>query len=256
LVETFGRVAHQPLGKAMIAPAAILRALGLASQQYLRRGARGGEGAPGFVAAILALAPSGLPANREVLAMDGVTVAVGARILGPWSLEMRGPDRVGVTGPNGAGKSSLLRVAMGLAAPAGGRVRRAEGKLAMLDQHVSLLDPAMSILDNFRRLNPGLDANAAHAACARFAFRNRDALQPVATLSGGERLRAGLACVLAGQSPPWLLLLDEPTNHLDMDSVEVLENALREYDGALLVVSHDSAFLDSIGVRRELALTR
>ena len=204
----------------------------------------------------IALPPSGLPANRDVLAMERVTLAAGERVLGPWSFAMRGPERVGVTGPNGAGKSSLLRVAMGLATPASGIVRRAEGRLAMLDQHVSLLDPDISILDNFRRRNPGLDANAAHAACARFAFRNRDALKAVATLSGGERLRAGLACVLAGERPPWLLLLDEPTNHLDMDSVGILEAALREYDGALLVVSHDTAFLEAIRVEREIRLPR
>jgi ATPase subunit of ABC transporter with duplicated ATPase domains len=120
----------------------------------------------------------------------------------------------------------------------------------MLDQHVTLLDAGQSILANVRRLNPALDAQAAHAACARFAFRNVDALQAVGTLSGGERLRAGLACVLAGDRPPWLLLLDEPTNHLDIDSIEILEQALRDFDGALLVVSHDPAFLAAIGIFR------
>ncbi|QNA85298.1 ABC-F family ATP-binding cassette domain-containing protein [Sphingomonas sp. So64.6b] len=200
------------------------------------------------------LPPTGLPANREVLAMDAVTVAVGERRLGPWTLELRGAERIAVTGPNGAGKTSLMRAALGLTLPTSGSVRRAEGRLAMLDQHVALLDHDRSILDNFRALNPTLDLQAAHAACARFAFRNRDALQPVGTLSGGERLRAGLACVLAGERPPWLLLLDEPTNHLDIGSIEVLEAALAEFDGALLVVSHDRAFLDAIGVTREVAL--
>ena len=198
------------------------------------------------------LPPTGLPANRRLLAFEQVTVRAGNRTLGPWRFEIVGPERVAVSGPNGAGKTSLLRVAMGARAADGGTVRRAEGRLAMLDQHVGLLDPARSILDNFRRLNPGLTEREAHAACARFAFRNKDALQLAGTLSGGERLRAGLACVLAGETPPQLLLLDEPTNHLDMESVEILEAALRSYDGALLVVSHDRAFLAAIGVTREI----
>jgi ATPase subunit of ABC transporter with duplicated ATPase domains len=100
-------------------------------------------------------------------------------------------------------------------------------------------------------LNASLSENDAYAACARTAFRNRDARQKVGTLSGGERLRAGLACTLAGARPPWLLILDEPTNHLDIDSVELLEEALREFDSALMVVSHDPAFMEAVGVEQE-----
>ena len=73
-------------------------------------------------------------------------------------------------------------------------------------------------------------------------------------MSGGERLRAALACVLMGATPPQLLILDEPTNHLDLDSIGAVEAAVRGYDGALLVVSHDRDFLAAIGVEREIAL--
>lgn len=125
---------------------------------------------------------------------------------------------------------------------------------AMLDQRVSLLDPSMSIRDNFRRINPGSDENACRAAPARFMFRADAALQRVSTLSGGQLLRAGLACVLGGLSPPSLLILDEPTNHLDIDSIAAVEAGLRAYDGALLVVSHDKVFLDAISVIRRLEL--
>ena len=124
----------------------------------------------------------------------------------------------------------------------------------MLDQHVGLLDPDSSILDNLRRLNPELAGNEAHAALARFAFRNRAALQIAGTLSGGERLRAGMACVFARPEPPFLLLLDEPTNHLDLASIEELEQALKGFDGALIVVSHDRSFLQAIGIQREIVL--
>jgi ATPase subunit of ABC transporter with duplicated ATPase domains len=89
---------------------------------------------------------------------------------------------------------------------------------------------------------------------ARFLFRNSAAERLAADLSGGERLRAALACVLMGPVPPQLLILDEPTNHLDLDSIEAVEAALAAYDGALLVVSHDEEFLETIGVRRRLRI--
>ena len=119
---------------------------------------------------------------------------------------------------------------------------------------MSLLDPALSIRDNFRRINHQADENACRAALARFMFRADAALQIVGTLSGGQLLRAGLACVLGGATPPSLLILDEPTNHLDIDSIEAVEAGLRAYDGALLVVSHDAAFLEAIGVTRRIEL--
>ena len=92
------------------------------------------------------------------------------------------------------------------------------------------------------------------AALARFMFRADAALQVVGSLSGGQLLRAGLACVLGSARPPALLVLDEPTNHLDIDSIEAVEAGLRAYDGALLVVSHDESFLAAIGITRRLVL--
>jgi ATPase subunit of ABC transporter with duplicated ATPase domains len=79
-------------------------------------------------------------------------------------------------------------------------------------------------------------------------------LQIAGTLSGGECLRAGMACVFARPQPPFLLLLDEPTNHLDLAAIEELETALKGFDGALIVISHDQAFLQAIGIEREIVL--
>lgn len=202
------------------------------------------------------LPPSGLPSGAELLTMEDVRVRAGDRVLGPWSMRIRGPERIAIRGPNGAGKTTLLRAATGAAEPDSGKVTRAEGRIVMLDQHVAILDPNLTVLDNFLVLNPSLNQHAAYAACARFAFRNVTALKRVGDLSGGERLRAGLACSLAGARPPWLLILDEPTNHLDLDSIETLEGALQAFDGALLIVSHDAAFLEAVGVTRMIDLAR
>jgi ATPase subunit of ABC transporter with duplicated ATPase domains len=124
----------------------------------------------------------------------------------------------------------------------------------MLDQQVAILDAEATILANFRRINPDADENACRVALARFLFRAEAALQRVDRLSVGERLRAGLACVLGGGTLPDLLILDEPTNHLDLESIAAIESGLNGYEGALLVVSHDQDFLQAIGVDRVIEL--
>jgi len=203
----------------------------------------------------LSLAPTGLAPGRRVLTLDRVTAgyAPAAPVIRDLSFEIVGPERVAITGPNGSGKSRLLWLITDTLAPWSGEAR-VHVPFALLDQRVSLLDPAASILDNFRRLNPGSDENGCRAALARFLFRADAALQRVGDLSGGQMLRAGLACVLGSREPPPLLILDEPTNHLDIDSLAAIEAGLQAYDGALLVVSHDETFLSAIGVTRRVSL--
>src|SRR5690606_40594404 len=112
---------------------------------------------------------------------------------------------------------SLLKLMAGALEATRGRVDR-PALAALLDQEAALLHPDETVLDGWRRLHPEATANEAHAALARFLFRNTAALKPVASLSGGERLRAGLACVMTGARPPQLLILAEPTHHLDLHS--------------------------------------
>lgn len=201
------------------------------------------------------LPPSGLAAGKGVLAFEAVDFAWpdGAPLLKGLSFRITGPERVAVTGPNGVGKSTLIRLATGDLAPSAGRVVRGV-EAALLDQRTAMLDEGETLLGAFRRLNPQAGDNAAYAALARFLFRNVAAQKRVGELSGGERLRAALACVLMAERPPQLLILDEPSNHLDLDSIQAVEAALRGYDGALLVVSHDRDFLEAVGIDREIVL--
>lgn len=201
------------------------------------------------------LAPTGLAPGKEVVRVERLSAGYvqGQPILREFSFAVTGPERVAITGPNGSGKTTLLALLAGKLQPWAGYARLL-APYAMLDQQVSILDPALSIRDNFLRLNPETDENACRAALARFMFRADAALQAVGTLSGGQTLRAGLACVIGSAAPPQLLILDEPTNHLDIDSLETIEAGLRAYDGALLVVSHDEAFLENVAIQRRIAL--
>ena len=206
---------------------------------------------------LVGLPSTGLPASRIVLTLDQVSAryAEGPPVIQNLSLAITGPERVAITGPNGSGKSTLLSLVAGTLVPASGTVRVGV-PFALFDQRVSLLDPALSIADNFLVLNPGTTNNRCRAALARFRFRADAADRIVGTLSGGQMLRAGLACVLGAPKPPQLLILDEPGNHLDIESLTAVETGLAAYDGALLVVSHDTAFLDAIGIGRTIELAR
>ncbi len=199
------------------------------------------------------LAQTGLAPSQRVLDASDLSFAyeTATPLLSGMSLSIIGPERIALTGANGTGKSTLLALIAGQLLPTAGAVTM-HVPFAMFDQQVSLLDPEETIAANFARLNPGIGNNACRAALARFGFRAEAADQEVSTLSGGQRLRAGLACVLGGPTLPALLLLDEPTNHLDMESIAAVEGGLNAYDGALLVVSHDEAFLDAIRLTRRI----
>lgn len=192
-----------------------------------------------------------VPPGREILFLRELELRYGARVGGEF--ELRGPERIALVGRNGAGKTTLLRTIAGELEPLSGEAE-ARVPLRFLPQRLDVLDDGLSVVENVARFAPTATGNAIRARLARFLFRGARADQAVGTLSGGERFRATLAALLLAEPAPQLLMLDEPTNNLDMGSVRKLTAALDAYEGALIVASHDVAFLESIGITRWLLL--
>ncbi|MGW0140737.1 ribosomal protection-like ABC-F family protein [Streptomyces calvus] len=206
---------------------------------------------------VLDLPDTRVPAGRTLFLGEAMRVRYGRHDVfrGEGAdLTVRGPERIALTGPNGAGKSTLLRLINGDLGLDGGRIKRADGRIAYLTQRLDVLDPERTVAQNFAAFAPHRTEAERMNLLARFLFRGARAHLPVRVLSGGERLRATLACVLCAEPAPQMLLLDEPTNNLDLVSTGQLETALGSYQGAFVVVSHDERFLTGIGVDRWLRL--
>ncbi|MCX2180371.1 ATP-binding cassette domain-containing protein [Streptomyces sp. SKN60] len=189
--------------------------------------------------------------GQDVLTLRDLELPYGARVDG--GFELRGPERVALLGRNGAGKTTLLRTLAGELAPVSGEFE-VHVPLRFLPQRLDVLDDGLSVVQNVARFAPRATPNEIRARLARFLFRGARADRPAGTLSGGERFRATLAALLLAEPAPRLLLLDEPTNNLDLASVRSLTSALEAYEGALVVVSHDLPFLESLGITRWLTL--
>lgn len=139
--------------------------------------------------------------------------------------------------------------------PQEGNIEYGISLIRVLDQQCDFLNPSLSLVENFQKFNPEATLQDAYSALASMQFRNVQAEKNVRDLSGGERIRAGLAISLLSKTPPQFIILDEPTNHLDLRSIQAIEEILNNYQGAMIVISHDNVFLDNIGLTREITLS-
>jgi ATPase subunit of ABC transporter with duplicated ATPase domains len=175
----------------------------------------------------------------------------------PLSFSINSGDRMAIKGNNGSGKTTLLRLIIGDAAPQAGTVYRAGSSSVYIDQDYSLIDNKLSIYEQAQRFNtskPALQEHEVKIRLARFLFPKEEWNKLCSALSGGEKMRLMLCCLTISNQAPDIIVLDEPTNNLDIQNIEILTGAINEYQGTLLVVSHDSYFLKQVNVDSEILL--
>jgi ATP-binding cassette subfamily F protein 3 len=192
------------------------------------------------------------PAERggdQVIAIKDLRVEVPGRVLvEDFTAVLRRNDFVALVGPNGAGKSSFISTIIGDRAPAGGEARIG-GSItpAWFRQDLADLPLRKSLFDAIQDQRPLWSRGQVQNCLGAFGFSGDEVLREIGTLSGGERARVALALMTLARAN--LLILDEPTNHLDVENIEALEDALDEYEGSVLLVSHDRAFLREVATR-------
>lgn len=176
-----------------------------------------------------------------------------------WSIDMdlliSSGERIALKGANGSGKTTLINIILGKIPAKTGHLHTAIQHAIYIDQDYSLLKNEYSIYEQAQLFNTGgLEEHEIKIRLSRFLFGKNDWNKPCAALSGGERMRLILCCLLVSKQSPDIIILDEPTNNLDIENIEILTNAINEYEGTLLIVSHDEYFLNDINIQRTIQL--
>ncbi len=197
--------------------------------------------------------------KMPVVVPSGRLMVHAHRLQLPWgnaqahSFDIYGGEHWHIAGCNGCGKSTLLRVLRGELPPTAGEFSL-HGRVCYLDQKLQLLDPALSTTEALCRYAPTVSAQTWRTHLGALRIRGDRGLLPFGSLSGGERLKVTLLALTLAEPPPEILILDEPDNALDLDSKQLLERALHDYRGTLLLVSHDEAFVGRCGITHTLRL--
>ncbi|MGV3589383.1 MAG: ribosomal protection-like ABC-F family protein [Adhaeribacter sp.] len=174
----------------------------------------------------------------------------------PLNFRITSGERIALKGLNGSGKTTLIKIMLGQLEPQSGSIYRATNQAAVyIDQDYSLINNALNVYEQAQQFNfTALQEHEIKIRLNRFLFTKDDWDKPCSALSGGEKMRLMLCCLTIGNQAPDIIMLDEPTNNLDIQNTEILTAAINEYQGTLLVISHDAYFLKQINVERTIDL--
>jgi ATPase subunit of ABC transporter with duplicated ATPase domains len=170
------------------------------------------------------------------------------------NFEITSNSRVVIHGPNGSGKTTLIKLILGELEPTIGTIERAPFRSVYIDQDYSLINDHLTVFEQVQQYNTAMEEHEIKIRLNRFLFGKDDWEKRCSSLSGGEKMRLMLCSLMVAEQAPDVIVLDEPTNNLDLENVEILTNAINEYEGTLIVVSHDEKFLEEVGVEIRLTL--
>ena len=198
-----------------------------------------------------------LHAGKEIILLNSVNHTCQGRLLwsDPIDLAIYSGDRVALKGPNGSGKTTLIKIMLGQITPAPGSIVKIPTNPIYIDQDYSLITPNRTVYEQAQHFNGEmLQEHEVKIRLNRFLFGKNFWDRKCNALSGGEKMRLVLCCLMIGNQSPDVMVLDEPTNNLDLQNIGILTSAIKDYTGTLIVVSHDDLFLEEIGITRDISM--
>ncbi|MGN6476610.1 MAG: ribosomal protection-like ABC-F family protein [Flavipsychrobacter sp.] len=212
---------------------------------------------PGADKMKIALDDSSLYKDKVLVTAEDINFRYAERSLWrtPLSFVITGDERMVIKGLNGSGKTTLIKILLGILQPTAGLIQRADINALYVDQDYSLIDNKLSVYEQAQQYNRDhMEEHEVKSRLNRFLFTKEYWAKPCSTLSGGEKMRLVLCCLTIGNKAPDMIVLDEPTNNLDIQNIEILTAAINEYKGCVIVVSHDTRFVEEIGVEEVMEL--
>jgi ATPase subunit of ABC transporter with duplicated ATPase domains len=203
----------------------------------------------------IGIASSSLHKGKILVDAKEMNFAYGEHALWPSALsfQLRSGDRVRIAGNNGAGKTTLLKIIMGQLLPTKGEIYRAEFTYLYVDQEYAVIDNRLTVYAQLQQYNQRkLEEHELKTLLHHYQFTPGHWDRSCSALSGGEKMKLLLCCLAVSNQSPDMLVLDEPTNNLDLRSQEILTHAIKDFDGTVLVISHDQHFVNEVGVKQTI----